>query len=73
MKFLIDAQLPRRLAVQLTQAGFQVKHTLDLTTGNRTSDQALIVLSITEQAVLITKDSDFVESFLLDVSRGSCC
>jgi predicted nuclease of predicted toxin-antitoxin system len=65
MKFLIDAQLPRRLAVQLIEAGFDATHTLDLPEGNRTSDRSLISLSITDQAVLITKDSDFVGSFLL--------
>lgn len=65
MKFLIDAQLPRRLAHELTQAGFEATHTLDLPDGNRTTDQALINLSITQQAVLVTKDSDFVQSFLL--------
>lgn len=30
MKFLIDAQLPRRLCGQLRQAGFEATHTLDL-------------------------------------------
>jgi predicted nuclease of predicted toxin-antitoxin system len=65
MRFLIDAQLPRRLAAQLRQAGFEVTHTLDLPEGNRTTDQALTNLSLAEQAVLVTKDSDFVESFLL--------
>src|SRR5918998_3934680 len=65
MKFLIDAQLPRRLAIQLTHAGFGVTHTLDLPQGNRTTDQELINLSIAEQSVVVTKDSDFVESFLL--------
>jgi predicted nuclease of predicted toxin-antitoxin system len=65
MKFLIDAQLPRRLAAQLQHAGFQVTHTLDLPEGNRTTDQNLIALSSFEQAVVVTKDSDFVESFLL--------
>jgi predicted nuclease of predicted toxin-antitoxin system len=65
MKFLIDAQLPRRLATQLQQSGFQVSHTLDLPEGNRTTDQVLISLSIAEQSVVVTKDSDFVESFLL--------
>ena len=29
MKFLIDAQLPRRLAHQLGLAGFETTHTLD--------------------------------------------
>ena len=65
MTFLIDAQLPRRLAAQLRLAGFETTHTLDLPQGNRTTDQALIALSITEQAVVVTKDSDFVGSFLL--------
>ena len=65
MKFLIDAQLPRRLAAELKQAGFEATHTLELPEGNRTTDQALIKLSISEQSVLVTKDSDFVQSFLL--------
>jgi len=65
MKFLIDAQLPRRLTTHFRQAGFEATHTLDLPEGNRTTDQVLINLSITEQLVIVTKDSDFVESFLL--------
>jgi predicted nuclease of predicted toxin-antitoxin system len=65
MRFLIDAQLPRRLAAQLRQAGFKVTHTLDLPERNRTTDQTLINLSLAQKAVLITKDSDFVGSFLL--------
>jgi predicted nuclease of predicted toxin-antitoxin system len=65
MKFLIDAQLPRRLAIQLQQAGFSATHTLELPEANRTTDQTLIGLSITAQAILVTKDSDFVQSFLL--------
>ena len=65
MKFLIDAQIPWRLAIQLQRGGFETTHTLDLPDGNRTSDNALIELSITTEAVLVTKDSDFVQSFLL--------
>ena len=65
MKLLIDAQLPRRLAHQLRAAGFETVHTLDLPDGNRTTDQTLITFSLTEQCVVVTKDSDFVESFLL--------
>jgi predicted nuclease of predicted toxin-antitoxin system len=65
MKFLIDAQLPRRLAHQLRVAGFETVHTLDVPEGNRTTDQALITFSLSEQYVVVTKDSDFVESLLL--------
>ena len=65
MKFLIDAQLPRRLAHQLRVAGFETTHTLDLPLGNRTTDRELITFSLSEQYVVITKDADFVDSFLL--------
>lgn len=65
MKFLIDAQLPRRLAHQLRAGGFETTHTFDLPHGNRTTDRALIEVSLTEHCVVVTKDSDFVESFLL--------
>jgi hypothetical protein len=36
MKFLIDAQLPRRLAHQLRAAGLETAHTRDLEEVNRT-------------------------------------
>lgn len=65
MKFLIDAQLPRRLRAQVEAAGFEAIHTLDLPDGNRTPDRVICELSIKEQYVVITKDADFVESFLL--------
>jgi predicted nuclease of predicted toxin-antitoxin system len=45
MKFLIDAQLPRRLAHQLRAAGLETTHTLDLPDGNRTTDLALITFA----------------------------
>jgi hypothetical protein len=38
MKFLIDAQLPRRMARRLHAAGHDAIHTLDLSAGNRTTD-----------------------------------
>jgi predicted nuclease of predicted toxin-antitoxin system len=65
MKVLIDAQLPRRLAAYLRQEGFEAIHTLDLPDVNRTTDRVINELSIKEQYVIVTKDSDFVESFLL--------
>ena len=65
MKFLIDAQLPRRVVAQLRQAGHDAIHTLDLPDGNRTTDRIINELSIKEQYIVVTKDSDFVESFLL--------
>ena len=65
MKFVVDAQLPRRLARELAASGHDVKHTLDFPTGNRTPDENISALAIRESRVVVTKDSDFVTSFLL--------
>jgi predicted nuclease of predicted toxin-antitoxin system len=65
MKFLVDAQLPRRLVRLFRDAGFEAIHTLDLPLGNRTPDAEINALSIREQYVVVTKDADFVNSFHL--------
>lgn len=65
MKFLVDAQLPRRLATLLSESGYEALHTLDLPLGNRTTDNVINEMSVREQWVVVTKDSDFVDSFVL--------
>ena len=65
MKLLIDAQLPRRIAHMLNEAGHDVVHTLDLPHKNRTKDSTINQLSIGEQRIVVTKDADFVNSFVL--------
>ena len=65
MKFIVDAQLPRRLAHELAAAGHEVVHTGDLPLGNRTQDGDIAALAAKEERVVVTKDSDFVTSFLL--------
>ena len=59
MKFLIDAQLPVRLAAYLAQEGHDVRHSSALPDGNRTSDQVLAELANAEERVMVTKDRDF--------------
>ncbi len=65
MKFLVDAQLPRRLVSRLREAGYEAIHTLDLPLGNQTPDSTINDLSIREGYVVVTKDADFVNSFHL--------
>jgi predicted nuclease of predicted toxin-antitoxin system len=65
VKFLVDAQLPRRLAVRLRELGYDALHTLDLPDRNRTPDREVNVVALREGRVVITKDNDFVNSFLL--------
>jgi predicted nuclease of predicted toxin-antitoxin system len=65
VRFVVDAQLPRRVADFLARLGHDVLHTLDLPEANRTSDSRLCELSESDHRVLISKDADFVDSFLL--------
>jgi predicted nuclease of predicted toxin-antitoxin system len=65
MKFLVDAQLPRRFANWLKEAGHDALHTLDLPGKNHTSDSELIARAMQEGRVVISKDADFVQSFLV--------
>jgi predicted nuclease of predicted toxin-antitoxin system len=65
MKFVVDAQLPRRLARALTAAGHDAVHTLDLPQGNRTPDPDITSIAVLEKRVVVTKDEDFVTQFLL--------
>ncbi len=65
MNFLLDAQLPRRLAVRLRELGHDALHTLDLPRANQTTDLEISELSARESRVVVTKDSDFVDALLL--------
>lgn len=70
MKSLIDAQLPRRLADEIQKWGGDAIHTLDLPAGNATSDQVVTEVADREGRIVIAKDSDFVDSYLLSGVPG---
>lgn len=65
MKFVIDAQLPKALSDFLNQKGYDSIHTLELPEKNRTKDSQIIQKAIEENRIVISKDSDFLDSFLL--------
>jgi len=65
VKFLVDAQLPRALSHWLTQSGHDSIHTLDLPDQNLTTDSEILALSMREQRMVITKDSDFLDNFIV--------
>ena len=48
MKFLVDAQLLRRLGQALRECGHDAAHTLDLPSGNRTSDAEIMRIADAE-------------------------
>ncbi len=65
MKFLLDAQLPKKISLFLNYKGHDSLHTLELPNQNRSKDSELNTLSIQEKRVLVSKDMDFVESLLI--------
>jgi predicted nuclease of predicted toxin-antitoxin system len=65
MKFLIDAQLPPSLKRLFTSKGYDCIHTLDLVMQNDTPDRMINSISVNEQRIVITKDGDFLDSFIL--------
>jgi predicted nuclease of predicted toxin-antitoxin system len=65
MRFLVDAQLPMKLAQLFVEAGHDCVHTSQLPDGNRTTDAALVTLADGEDRVVVTKDRDFRDGHLL--------
>ncbi|MFO7724206.1 MAG: DUF5615 family PIN-like protein [Oceanipulchritudo sp.] len=68
MKFLVDAQLPKLLAIRLREWGHTAYHTLELEGGNRTPDGEVASFADAREAVLVSKDLDFLHSHLLEGS-----
>ena len=64
MKFLVDAQLPVRLARFLKTSGYDTIHTRELPQKNETTDTEINEISIQQERIVITKDADFVDSFM---------
>jgi predicted nuclease of predicted toxin-antitoxin system len=62
MKFLVDAQLPHRLCAVLAQHGHDALHTANLPAGNATKDGVINQISLDEQRVVVSKDTDFFYS-----------
>ena len=65
MKFLVDANLPYKLVEYLRIKGFDVIHTDDLPSKERTTDREIRRISVEQQRIIISKDSDFLDSHLL--------
>lgn len=65
MKFLIDAQLPKKLVSLFLDLKQEAIHILDLPKQNTTQDEEINELSCQYQYIVVTKDKDFLDSFIL--------
>jgi len=79
VNFLVDAQLPPALARWITTQGHNATHVFDL--GFHTAvDPAIWNRAETDQCILITKDEDFVDHWLISdrpvplvwIRKGNC-
>ena len=65
MKFIMDEQLPNTHVKWLAEQGYDAKHATSLGTGIKISDVDICKESMAHKSVVITKDADFFNSFLL--------
>jgi predicted nuclease of predicted toxin-antitoxin system len=64
-QFIIDTQLPPKLAGFLRQKGFDAIHTTHFKEGHLLKDKEIIEISIRESRIIITKDKDFLDQYIL--------
>ncbi len=66
MKFVIDEQLPQRLAAWLKTKGFDAVHANDVPhTAGKLTDIAICKFADEHNLIVITKDEDFWQRYLL--------
>ena len=65
MRFLVDANLPFKLILILRNKGFDVIHTDNLPSKEQTTDREIREISLEEDRIVISKDSDFLDSHLI--------
>lgn len=65
MNFLLDAHIPPALAAVLEERGHDVRLCASLSAAHQSKDGVLNEVSLHEQRVVITKDTDFWHSLVL--------
>lgn len=65
MKFLCDVHIPFALVNKLKSFGFAAMHVNELPNKRSTKDSEICTFSDTNDYVVVTKDSDFRDSFFL--------
>ncbi|TAF74267.1 MAG: hypothetical protein EAZ53_09845 [Bacteroidetes bacterium] len=66
LRFIIDTQLPPLLAKYFKEKGFDVLHTTYFPDGHLLSDSQIIEIAVIHNRIIVTKDSDFLDYFLLN-------
>lgn len=59
MRFIVDANLPPRVARFLEEQGHEAHHVAELSIGAAASDNEIVAWAESHQAAVVSKDSDF--------------
>ena len=65
LKFIVDTQLPSSLAELLCSFDTDAIHTTSFPEGHLLDDKRILAIAIKENRIIVTKDTDFFEYFLL--------
>ena len=65
LRFMVDTQLPPSLAEYFRRRGFDATHVVDYPYGALTQDDEIISIATNEKRIVVTKDFDFFNYFLL--------
>ncbi len=65
MRFIVDEQLPQSLADWISENGHEAVRIAVLEDGTQVTDTEIAKKSMTEKSVVISKDSDFLQRFLI--------
>ncbi len=65
IKFIVDTQLPPKLSKYLLSESVDSKHTTDFPKGHLLTDPEIVQIAIREGRIVITKDQDFFDNYLL--------
>jgi len=65
IRFLVDTQLPPSLAEFFRRRGLNATHITDYPLGALTSDREIISISTEEKRIVISKDMDFFDHYIL--------
>ncbi len=73
MKFIVDAQLPRVLALRFIELGHDAIHVNELPNGGDTRDSEITAFADETGRVVVTKDNDFRHTTWLLDDPVACC
>ncbi|MGI5187902.1 DUF5615 family PIN-like protein [Promicromonospora sp. CA-289599] len=72
-RFIVDAQLPKSLAVRLTELGYDAIHVKELPAGGDTSDSEITKVADLDRRIVVTRTRTFGTRTRRAGTPAGCC